>query len=132
MPRVIERLRNPGCHSVRECVFSASVEETFSASSAYTAFPVKGNVIQSAEGGRRLLEGTFFMVGMKESDALTMIIYTSDLTLCSVTSHFIFITHVCSWVQGVGGGGGVHPRGLSAGPELVSSHNPLWKKRACH
>lgn len=54
----------------------------FRVRSACTAFPLKGNVIQTAER-EGLLEGRFFMLHMKEMHTF---IYTSDLTFRSMTN----------------------------------------------
>lgn len=66
----------------------------FRVRSACTAFPLKGNVIQTAER-EGLLEGRFFMPNMKEMHTF---IYTSDSTFRSMTNWVTsLINHVLLW-----------------------------------
>lgn len=121
----------------------------FRVRSACTAFPLKGNVIQTAER-EGLLEGRFFMLHMKEMHTF---IYTSDLTFRSMTN---WVTSLINHAHLLAGGFSgcvstcaavgapcMHPRGFFPGPESTppaiqqlapevalfdSSHNPLGKK----
>lgn len=151
MPRVTERLRNLECHSVRECVPLHQWEKCFGVSGACTAFPLKGNVIQSAER-EGLLEGRRFMLNMKEVHNLKMFIYTSDLMFGSMTKWLISLDNLWHFLLGVHehlcGCGSVHaPTWLSCRtwvntschPETHSGGRTVWrfpqslqKKRACH